>query len=384
METDSRLIEKIRKIEGGKDIDKCFQCGTCTAQCRVSECSSDFNPRLLHNFVKLGLEGELAEVFKCTLCARCKELCPRGIDTRALRIAMRKYLIEAEKYPENLNLMKEAMEVEHNVANFPNVDRAMWAEFLDDAPDDFFVRDRAEVIYFVGCMASFSPAVQSIPATFVSFLDKAGVDFTIMGEEEWCCGYPLIVAGMGDFIEPLKEHNLERVKETRASKMVFACPSCFHTWMHEYKEANLEMFHHTEFIKDLIDQGRLKLGELKAKVTYHDPCDLGRNSNVYDAPREIIKAIPGAEFVEMKHNREHALCCGGGGDLEVVDAKLPVEIGKKVIEQAEAAGAEILITSCQQCKRTLVNAVSKESKLKVMDILEIVMDIMETPQAGVA
>ncbi|MDI6800150.1 MAG: (Fe-S)-binding protein [Actinomycetota bacterium] len=384
MEADSRLVDKIRKIEGGGDIDKCFQCGTCTSQCRVVECSPTFNPRLIHNYVKLGLDEKLQEVFKCTLCARCKELCPRGVDTRSLRIAVRKHLVDNKTYPENLNLMKDAMEVERNVANFPNVDRAMWAEFLDEAPDDFYVRDSAEVIYFVGCMASFSPAVQSIPATFVTFLDKAEVDFTIMGEEEWCCGYPLIVAGMGDFVEPLKEHNLKRVKEIGAKKMVFSCPSCFHTWMHEYKEADVQMFHHTEFIKNLIDEGRIKLGELKAKVTYHDPCDLGRNSSVYDAPRQIIEAISAAEFVEMKHNREYALCCGGGGDLEVVDAKLPVEIGKKVIEQAEETGADILITSCQQCKRTLVNAVSKESKLKVMDILEVVMDIMDTPQAGVA
>lgn len=367
------LAKDIRALEGGKDIDKCFQCGTCTAQCRLSEVYPSFNPRMLHNYVKIGLEDELLETFKCTLCARCKELCPRGVDTRLLRIAIREHIVNKEKHPSNLNLLKEAIGAEHNVANFPNVDRAMWAEFLDDAPDDFYVREKADIIYFVGCMASFSPAVQSIPGTFVDFLEKLEINFTIMGENEWCCGYPLIVAGMSSYIKPLKEHNLKKVKEIGAKTMIFSCPSCYHTWKHEYGEAEVEMLHHTEFIKRLIDEGKINLSETKKRVTYHDPCDLGRNSDVYEAPREIINSIPGIDFVEMKHNREYALCCGGGGDLEVVDATLPVKIGKKVIEQAEDIKVEAIVTSCQQCKRTLVNAVGKDSKLEVVDILELVV-----------
>jgi heterodisulfide reductase subunit D len=273
--------------------------------------------------------------------------------------------------------MKEAMDKEHNVANFPNIDRAMWAEFLDEAPDDLYVRERADTIYFVGCMASFSPAVQSIPGSFVTFLDKIGVDFTIMGEDEWCCGYPLIVAGMSSYIEPLKEHNLKKIRDIGAKRMIFSCPSCYHTWRNEYR-VELEMLHHTEFIKKLIDEGSLSFSSsLNYKVTYHDPCDLGRNSLVYDAPRKVINSIPGIEFVEMKHSREYALCCGGGGDLEVVDAPLPTELGKKVIQEAEAIKVDVLITSCQQCKRTLVNALNGDSGLKVMDILELVLESME-------
>jgi len=374
---DRGLIKEIRAISGGENIDKCFQCGTCTSQCRVAEIVPAFNPRMLHNYVKIGLEDELLETFKCVLCARCKELCPRGVDTRSLRIAIRQHMVSRQKHPQNLNLMKDAIAAKQNVANFPNIDRAMWAEFLDDPPDDLYIRDKAEVIYFVGCMASFSPAVQSIPGTFVTFLDKVGVDFTIMGEEEWCCGYPLIVAGMGAAIDPLKEHNLKKIKEIGAKTMVFSCPSCYHTFKHEYQEAEVEMLHHTEFINQLIDEGKVKLSATKKRVTFHDPCDLGRNSSVYQAPRKIIASIPDIEFVEMKHNQEYALCCGGGGDLEIVEAELPVKIGKKVIEQAEEVKAEALITACQQCKRTLVNAAGKGSKLKVMDILELVVEAAE-------
>jgi heterodisulfide reductase subunit D len=198
-----------------------------------------------------------------------------------------------------------------------------------------------------------------------------------MGEDEWCCGYPLIVAGMSSYIEPLKEHNLKKIRDIGAKRMIFSCPSCYHTWRNEYR-VELEMLHHTEFIKKLIDEGSLSFSSsLNYKVTYHDPCDLGRNSLVYDAPRKVINSIPGIEFVEMKHSREYALCCGGGGDLEVVDAPLPTELGKRVIEEAEAIKVDVLITSCQQCKRTLVNALNGENSLKVMDILELVVEATE-------
>jgi heterodisulfide reductase subunit D len=183
---------------------------------------------------------------------------------------------------------------------------------------------------------------------------------------------------MGAYIEPLKEHNLKKVKDIKAKKMIFSCPSCYHTWKHKYKEAGVEMLHHTEFINQLIDEGNLKLSStLNYRVTYHDPCDLGRNSSVYEAPRKVISSIPGVKFVEMRYNMAHALCCGGGGDLEIVDAELPLKLGRKVIEESKRVKAEILITSCQQCKRTLVNALPKEDSLKVMDIVEFVVKAIE-------
>jgi heterodisulfide reductase subunit D len=204
-------------------------------------------------------------------------------------------------------------------------------------------------------------------------LDRVGLDFTIMGEDEWCCGYPLLVAGMGHYIHPLKEHNLKKVEEIGAKRIIFTCPSCYHTWKNEYR-VEIDVLHHTEFMLELIDEGKIKLRQIPCKVTYHDPCDLGRNSLIYQAPREVITSIPGVEFVEMRWSKEYALCCGGGGDLEVVDAKIPTEIGRKVIEQAKETGAEILVTSCQQCKRTLNSA--RGDGIEVVDVAELVMKAM--------
>jgi len=285
-----------------------------------------------------------------------------------------------KNYPENFNLVREGMEKTHNVANFPNEERAMWAEFMDEAPDDFYQGDKAEVVYFVGCMASFSPAVQDLPEKMAAFLEKQGVDFTIMGEEEYCCGYPLMVAGMGDekVVEEMIEHNVGEVIKRGAKTVLFGCPSCLHTWRHEYKPRfdkrgyDIELMHHTQFLKKLIDESKIKLKNLDLKVTYHDPCDLGRNCGIFDEPREVIRAIPGIEFVEMDNNREFALCCGGGGDLEIVDEKLPGEIAKVVVEEAKETGASVLVTACQQCKRSLAGAAEKEGGIEVLDILELI------------
>ncbi len=128
------------------------------------------------------------------------------------------------------------------------------------------------------------------------------------------------------------------VKEKGVKRVVFACPSCYHTWMEEYK-TDIEIFHSTQFIKKLIDEGKITFKEKKIKVTYHDPCDLGRASGVYEAPREILRSIPGVELIEMENNREQCKCCGGGGNLEMVDPELSAALAQEKINQIQATGS---------------------------------------------
>jgi heterodisulfide reductase subunit D len=217
-----------------------------------------------------------------------------------------------------------------------------------------------------------------IPQSFVQILDKAGVDFTLLGGEEWCCGFPLIAAGMKKDAGALIQHNLEKVKEKGAERIVFACPSCYHTWMDQCK-SDVEIFHSTQFIKKLINEGKISFKEKKTKVTYHDPCDLGRASGVYEAPREILRSIPGVELVEMKGNREQCVCCGGGGNLEMVNPDLSAGLAQAKIEEIKATGAEMVITACQQCVRTIqTTARRKKIPMTVMDIIEFVLKNMES------
>ena len=286
-------------------------------------------------------------------------------------------MVEEGQYPPSMDRLAETLDKVHNIIGEPSEDRAAWVQALPEAPKDMFQKDKAKVVYFTGCVASYFPMTKRIPQSFVQILEKAGVDFTLLGGEEWCCGFPLIAAGMKEKADVAMQHNLQKVREKGAETVVFACPSCYHTWKEGCKN-EIALFHSTQFIKKLIEEGRISFNEKKVKVTYHDPCDLGRASGIYDAPREILRAIPGVELVEMKGNREECTCCGGGGNLEMVRPDLSASIAQAKIDEIKATGAESVITACQQCVRTIFsNARKKKIPITVMDIIEFVSKNMK-------
>jgi heterodisulfide reductase subunit D len=183
--------------------------------------------------------------------------------------------------------------------------------------------------------------------------------------------------GMPEKMQKLIEHNQEKVKEIGAETVVFACPSCYHTWKEKYK-TNGVLLHSTQYMERLITEGKISFKNgFNKTVTYHDPCDLGRNSKVFDPPRNILKAIPGLKLVEMANNRQLCICCGGGGDLEMIDPELSAAIAERKIQEIQDTAAEVVVTSCQQCIRTISGyARKKEIDLKVMDITEVVLEAM--------
>jgi heterodisulfide reductase subunit D len=203
-------------------------------------------------------------------------------------------------------------------------------------------------------------------------LDQSGVDFTLLGEEEWCCGVPMLGAGLQDMFQEFMEHNLEAVREKGATRVVFACPSCFQMWREHYPR-EFEILHAAQFLEDLVRKGRVPFQELELTVTYHDPCDLGRGARVFDEPRELIRSVPGVRLVELPRNRENCRCCGGGGNLEMIDAELSKEIAREKIEEVLATGAQAVVTSCQQCVRTMLTYVRRNKiPLEVLDITQLV------------
>jgi heterodisulfide reductase subunit D len=379
-------------------LDSCVKCGSCVEVCPVYTQTQQLETTMggsfsnLRSFIRkaYGLPGIFFRPTKtkdmpkecpdypylCTLCGRCTMVCPAFIDTKELRIAARGFMVEKGEYPQAMARLAESLNKVHNILGEPSEDRPLWAQALGEVPKDMFQREKANVVYFVGCVASYFPMTKRIPQSFVQILDKAGVDFTILGGEEWCCGWPLIAGGMKKDAEALIQHNLEKVREKGAKRVVFACPSCYHTWMEECK-TDIEIFHSTQFIKKLIDEGKISFKEKTMKVTYHDPCDLGRASGVYEAPREILRAIPGVELVEMNGNREHCGCCGGGGDIEMVRPDLSAAMAQSKIEEIKATGADMVITACQQCVRTiLTTARRKKIPMVAMDITEFVLKNM--------
>lgn len=226
-------------------------------------------------------------------------------------------------------------------------------------------------------MASAFPEAYSIPRAFVRVLERAGRRYALLGGEEWCCGYPLIVNGQRDEARELMAHNLEVVRSLGAERVAFTCPSCYHVWAQIYPQElgdlGLEVIHATQLLAELVAERALMVGPLPWRATYHDPCDLGRRSGIYDAPRQVLAAIPELTLVEMAESGANGFCCGGGGNLEILDPELSQDVARHRLAQAQATGAQVLVTACGRCKHALAAAARRNSvPMEVLDIVELV------------
>ncbi len=369
------------------EVAKCNRCGFCLPSCptylvkKIEAYSSRGRNAItrfaIENKLQLNEDTEKA-VFTCLGCGACEAVCLSSVKTKELIFRDRECQVGEGFYPKIVDRLVKTLEGSKNISDDDQEDRAEWQELIKKFPEENFEKEKAEVLFFVGCVASFFPLVQKIPANMATIMKKAGVDFTILGGDEWCCGFPLIGAGMPDKLEKMKEHNLKKVADVGAKKVVFTCPSCFHTWKHQYN-TNVELVHASQFINELIKTGKIKLKkEIKVRTTYHDPCDLGRNTGVYEEPREVIKAIPGIDFVELPTNRKFSICCGGGGNVEMTDADLSAQVAQMKLDAIQSVGAEMVVTACQQCVRTMATRAKRtKTELAVKDLTELVVEAME-------
>jgi heterodisulfide reductase subunit D len=318
-------------------------------------------------------------VFRCTLCSNCEEVCPLGIRLKELWLSLREELVRREAYPAKIDLIRKNLAVSRNVFGEDNAERGEWVADMRRPPADLYVKPRAEVVYITGCVSAFFPLAQKIPMALAEIMAASGVDFTLLGEEEWCCGFPLLGAGLMEMFVEFKAQNLAAVKAKGARTVVFACPSCYRMWC-EYYGTDLELLSAPELLLRLLREGRVPLAQVDLTVTYHDPCDLGRGARVFEAPREVIRSIPGVSLVELAQNRERCSCCGGGGNLEMVDAALAARIAKDKIDEVLATGAQAVVTSCQQCVRAMTSHVKRNKvPLEVLDIVQLVRKALAAP-----
>jgi heterodisulfide reductase subunit D len=371
--------------EIANEFDQCIKCGLCLANCPVCKTLffEKYTPRGKVQLAKRYAAGDLEisdhyrDIFaRCLLCGACTVTCPSGVDQKVVFLKMREEIVKKQGLHPNVKAAVTSLSANHNISDEDNSERGDWRDDIRDLPRHMYEKEQTDVVYFVGCVASFFPMVQSIPQNMVRILESAKVDFAILAGEEWCCGFPLIGAGVPARMEALMEHNLEKVTELGAKEIVFSCPSCYRTWKEHYS-TDLRLSHSTQFIERLIKDGAISPGELRETVTYHDPCDLGRNGGVFDAPREILRSIPGLTFVELAGNRNQSVCCGGGGNLEMADAALSGRVAQNKIEEVRQTGAKTVVTACQQCVRTIKGKVRREKlDLEVVDITDIVVRSM--------
>ncbi|KJR49167.1 CoB--CoM heterodisulfide reductase 2 iron-sulfur subunit D [Desulfosporosinus sp. I2] len=387
-----KTIEELRE-QIAKTSYICGSCGSCRSVCPVYreigwESAAPRGKIALAKEVFLKKKEEKAtdqyaqRLQECTLCGKCAEICAAGIKTRELWLNLREDLRARGMEHQNLTQMARQIKTTHNISTFSNENRLDWVDDLDEVEVEVS-KAGSEVAYFVGCVSSFYPMSVGISQSIVSLLDRANINYTVLGSEEWCCGFPLIASGNTQQVTELAKHNVEKVRALGVKTLITGCASCYHTWTHEYptilrENLGFEVLHATQYLAGLIRKRQLVPGNLDETVTYHDPCDLGRNSGIYDEPRELLQAMEGVNFVEMPHRREMADCCGGGGNLAAVDKDLSQAIAVKRVREAVTTGATILTSACQQCVQTLQMAARQEKlPLEVLDVTELLWRSLE-------
>ncbi len=359
----------------------CIQCGKCTGSCPISVISPHFNIRKLLYEI-LNSEGEdIAQkkemLWDCSTCTTCVKRCPKEVNPADLIISMRSVLVEDGQVPPKIRDVLKSISIRGNPWNIGQEKRSEWAEGLEIKS----IAD-AEILYYVGCTVAFDPRLQKIAKALAKTLAKAGINFGTLGNDEVCCGNE--IRRMGDIwsFDALKEMNIEMFKQFPIKQIITTSPHCYNTFKNEYTELDIEVKHYTQIIPDLIKKKKLSFSKKFEKtVTYHDPCFLGRQNQIFDEPRDILKSIPSLNFVEMDRARERALCCEGGGGRMWIEAFETMERTATIrVKEALDCGAEILATACPFCLLTLEDAVKSgelEDRIQILDIVEIVSQAIE-------
>ena len=375
---------RTRKFVKQYDLLGCIQCGRCSAGCPISLTSPLNVRRIIYQALvrdKLDVK-EMPEIWDCTTCTTCTLRCPKGLDPAMTLVGMRRVLTEGGRVKPAIRDALESTFKFGNPWGRGKAKRSEWAQGLN--VKDLTGGGEAEIVYFVGCTPAYDDRVQAVARAMVKVFQKAGVDFGTLGNEELCCGSEMRRLGEEGLFEFLVEDSLEIFKQHGVKRMVTTSPHCYNTFKNEYEGLDFEVQHYTQFVADLIEQGKLVFsGEAPPTmkvVTYQDPCFLGKQNGVYDEPRAILQSIPGLQFVDFDRSRERSVCCEGGGGRMWVEASGDGErLAETRVKDALALGAEVIATACPFCMLTLEDAVKTtgaESSIEVLDIVELVAQAM--------
>ncbi|RME51681.1 MAG: (Fe-S)-binding protein [Caldilineae bacterium] len=382
------------------DAFACIMCNRCQDVCPAYTTGKELSPSALEinkrygikeHFVSLAngdddpltmLEFALSEsaLWACTTCGACSEICPVGNEPfRDILDVRRNQVLMESQFPAELQAAFRGMERNGNPWQMAN-DRMEWAEPLDFKVPTVDENPNFDVLYWVGCAASFDPGAQKTARALATILHKAGVNFAVLGNRETCTGDTARRAGNEYLFYELANMNVETLNEVGAKKIITACPHCLHTLKNEYPAfgGNYQVMHHSEFINQLVGEGKLKLngGGLPA-TTFHDPCYLGRHNQVYDAPRQVL-AKAGAPLAEMPRTRDKSFCCGAGGAQMWKEEEHGAEaVNANRYREARATGAQTVAVGCPFCNRMLTDANAEAGEaMQVRDIAEIVADAL--------
>ncbi len=376
--TPLKEVADIINEEGGEILKLCYQCGTCTAVCPWNRVRDFIVRRIMHQG-QLGLidfEGE--DIWLCATCNNCVKRCPRGVEIVDVMRSLRRVVTELgiASVPDSLRLTIKNISGTGNPLGAAPDKRADWAKDLDVK----LFSEGTGILYFPCCIPEYDTSVRRVARAAVNILKKAGVDFGIPGSRVNCCGESVRKAGDEKSFERLARSNISVFTEMGVKKVVTSSPHCYHTFKNEYPRlgGDFETIHISQYLLELIRENRLSFSrEVNKKVAYHDPCYLGRHNDIYEEPRQVLESIPGLELVELPECRENSLCCGGGGGRIWMETKSGERFSDIRIEQAIAAGADILAVACPYCMLNFddsVTTMDKGDSIEIRSISELVSE----------
>ena len=393
------------------DLYSCAECGRCHVNCPAQLTGKSLSPRevvhhlkehlletgpaLLSSHSDPSLESQVKamigdvvreeEIWACTTCGACQEVCPVSIEHIRKIIEMRRNLVMVQsKMPESAQLMLRNMQQRgHPWAGVQSM--RLRGDWVSEVEVNLLSEgDQVHTLFWVGCTGALVERNVKATLSMARVLKGVGVDFGVLGDGETCCGDPARRAGYEFQFQMMAEQNIELFKSHAIQEIITACPHCYHTLKHEYPRygGQFKVVHYTEFIADLIHQGTLKLTqEFDSTLTYHDPCYLGRYNNLYTEPRRILQAIPKIKIEEMERSKEDGFCCGGGGGLMWIEEQPgTTKINQMRLEDALKTGAKTVVTACPYCLQMFEDAIDQKGmkdSLKAKDLVELVEGAMK-------
>ncbi len=384
------------------DVYSCTECGRCTAQCPASNTGKPLNPKEINIFLKENIHAHTGELtsknqetrdkaltplvpevihpdilWSCTTCRACEEACPVFIEFVERIVDMRRNLVLMKgEFPEEAQTTLRNIENNGNPWGIGYDERASWTKGLN--VPTLAEKNEVDVLYWVGCAGSFDDRNKKVSTAVVKILQEAQVDFAILGPEETCTGDSARRIGNEYLFQTLAKQNIETMGKYKFKKVLAQCPHCFNTLKNEYPQfgGNFEVVHHTDFIAELIAEGKVKpVKELKQTITYHDSCYLGRYNQVYESPRDILKSIPGVEYKEAELSKETGRCCGAGGGRMWMEEKIGTRVNHKRLEDLQTVQPEVIASACPFCKVMITDATrDKNVETPVKDVAELVAE----------
>jgi heterodisulfide reductase subunit D len=360
----------------------CLDCGVCTGSCPVSRVSPSFSPRLIVEKALLELGDELLqdrELWSCLTCSRCFERCPAKIDFPEFMRALREEAAKRGTTPVLAphGMMQSIMELQTQGIHQKKTDWAREAGKVAETGDTFF---------FVGCMPYFDVIFRdigvdslSVSRNVLKILNAAGIE-PVVTDKEACCGHDMLWNGKLETFQKLAAKNLEVIRQSGAKRVIFNCPEGYYTFKHHYPlyfgDLGFEVLHFYDLVEQMLADGALKLNNGAGLYTFHDPCRLGRMAKIYEGPRNILRQLGGAQFVEMERNKENAVCCGTSGWANCSTGSKQIQVER--LREAKSTGAQTLVTACPKCQIHLNCALNNmDMDLQIRDLTALIADSMQ-------